>query len=232
MVKIRRRGGRFAEAQRRKASRALGAKQAKEVKKIARSVAHSMCEKKHFTWLDENKQLIHNKGDYTENFLSCKQGVEDNELGTSGTQINRIGDEIMLKDITIRLWVSNKADRPNVMYKAFLFWYDPDATLNDGYSFFSAQNKMLDRINTEVLSIVDSKVIFSQNNYSPDHERSQLCTLKGRWKGKKIKYDEAGTVPKFKTLGMCVVCYDAFGTLQTDNIASYAYNATIGFIDP
>lgn len=169
MVKIRVKG-RLRKGEKRRS--ALGKQQAKEVKKIARSVAYSMCEKKHFTWLDENKQLLHNKGDYTENFLSCKQGVEDNELGTSGTQINRIGDEIMLKDITIRLWVSNKADRPNVMYKAFLFWYDPDATLSDAYSFFSAQNKMLDRINTEVLSIVDSKVIFSQNNYAPDHERS------------------------------------------------------------
>ena len=91
---------------------------------------------------------------------------------------------------------------------------------------------MLDRINTEVVSVIDSKTIFSQNNYSPDHERSQLCTLRGTYKGKKIKYDEGGTVPKFKSIGLCVVCYDAFGTLQTDNIASYAYNATVGFIDP
>ncbi len=230
MVKIRIKGRlRPGEKDGRKRS-ALGKQQTKEVRKIARSVAQGICEKKHFTWMDENKQLLHNKGDYTTNFLACKQGITDDESGTA--QLNRIGDEIMLKDITIRLWLSNKADRPNVMYKAFLFWYDPDAALSDSYAFFSAQNKMLDRVNTEVLSIIDSKVIFSQNNYSPDHERSQLCTLKGRYKGRKIKYDEGGTVPKFKTLGLCVVCYDAFGTLQTDNIASYAYNATVGFIDP
>lgn len=229
MVKIRVKG-RLRPGEKRRS--ALGKQQTKEVKAIARSVAHGMCEKKHFTWLDENKQLLHNKGDYVLNFLSCKQGITDDESGGTSSQINRIGDEIMLKDITVRLWLSNKKDRPNVMYKAFLFWYDPDASLSDAYAFFSAQNKMLDRINTEVLSVVDSKVIFSQNNYAPDYERSQLCTLKGRYKGKKIKYDEGGTVPKFKTLGLCVVCYDAYGTLQTDNIASYAYNATIGFIDP
>ncbi len=51
-------------------------------------------------------------------------------------------------------------------------------------------------------------------------------------KEKKITYDQGGTVPKFKTLGLCVVCYDAYGTLQTDNIASYAYNCAIRFIDP
>ncbi len=188
--------------------------------------------KKRFVWLDENKQLLHNKGDYTENFLSCKQGTADSEIGTSGSQLNRIGDEIVLKNINVRLWVSNKADRPNVMYKAYLFWYDPDATLSDSYCFFQAQNKMLDRPNTEVISIIDSKTIFSANNYAPDHERSQLMTLNGSYKGKKIKYDEGGTVPKFKSIGMCVVCYDSQGTLQTDNISSYAYNAQVTFIDP
>lgn len=213
--------------------RGLTRSQAKSVKSIAHSVAHGMCEKKSFTWMDENKQLLHNKGDYVTNFLSCKQGIEDNEDGTSGSQINRIGDEIVLKNINVRMWLSNKKDRPNVMYKAYLFWYDPDATLSDSYCYFTAQNKMLDRINNEVISVIDSKTLFSGPSYSTtEQERSQLLTLNGSWKGKKIKYDEGGTVPKFKTLGLCVVCYDAFGTLQTDNIASYAYNASIRFIDP
>ncbi len=210
----------------------LTRKQTRSVRKIARKTVNQMCEKKRFVWLDENKQLLHNKGDYTANFLSCKQGVADSEIGTSGSQINRIGDEIILKNINVRIWVSNKADRPNVMYKAYLFWYDPDATLSDALCFFQAQNKMLDRINNEVVSVIDSKTIFSANNYSPDQERSQLMTLNGSYKGKKIKYDEGLTVPKFKTIGLCVVCYDAFGTLQTDNIASYAYNAQVTFIDP
>jgi len=218
----------------------LSKTQAKSVAKIANRVAQGLCEKKRFTWLDENKQLLHNKGDYTENFLSCKQGVSDDETGVSGSQINRIGDEIVLKNINVRLWVSNKNDRPNVMYKCYLFWYDPDASLSDTYCFFSQQNKMLDRINNEVVSVIDSKTIFSGPSYSTGvssvsgsaKERSQLCTLNGSYKGKKIKYDEGGTVPKFKTIGLCVVCYDAYGTLQTDNIASYAYNATVTFIDP
>lgn len=190
--------------------------------------------------MDENKQLLHNKGDYVSNFLSCKQGVEDNEDGSSGSQINRLGDEIMLKNINVRLWLSNKNDRPNVMYKAYLFWYDPDATLSDAYCFFTQQNKMLDRINNEVITVIDSKTLFSGPSYATGvasdagsaKEASHLLTLNGSYKGKKIKYDEGGTVPKFKTIGMCVVCYDAYGTLQTDNIASYAYNCSVRFIDP
>ncbi len=212
----------------------------KTVKRIAKSAVSGMCEKKTFIWQDENKQLLHNKGDYVTNFLSCKQGVQDNEDGVSGSQLNRIGDEFLLKNCNIRLWLSNKNDRPNVMYKAFLFWYDADASLSDAYCFFSQTNKMLDRVNNETISIIDSKTIFSGPSYATGvssvsgsaKERSQLCTLNGSWKGKKITYDQGGTVPKFKTLGLCVVCYDAYGTLQTDNIASYAYNCAIRFIDP
>lgn len=216
-----------------KSRRGLTKAQSKSVRLIANKVAQGLCEKKQFIWMDENKQLLHNKGDYVTNFLSCKQGIEDNEDGTSGSQINRIGDEIVLKNINVRVWLSNKHDRPNCMYKIYLFWYDPDASLSDAYCFFSQQNKMLDRVNTEVLTIIDQKTIFSGPSYSTtEQERSQLCTLNGSYKARKIKYDEGGTVPKFKTIGMCVVTYDAFGTLQTDNIASYAYNCSIKFIDP
>ena len=212
--------------------------QRKSVARIANKVAQGLCEKKHFTWLDENRQLLHNKGDYVTNLLSCKQGTKDDQSAASKT--NRIGDEIVLKNINVRLWLSNKNDRPNVMYKCYLFWYDPDATLSDTLCFFTQQNKMLDRINNEAVSVIDSKTIFSGPSYSTGvasdagsaKERSQLCTLNGNWKAKKIKYDEGGTDPKFKTIGMCVVCYDAYGTLQTDNIASYAYNSDVRFIDP
>jgi len=215
----------------RRKNKGLSKNAVKTVKRIAKSAVSSMCEKKTFIWQDENKQLLHNKGDYVLNFLSCKQGTADSEDGSA--QLNRIGDEFLLKNCNIRLWISNKKDRPNVMYKAFLFWYDADATLSDTYCFFTQTNKMLDRVNNEAISIIDSKTIFSANSYAQTgNERSQLLTLNGSWKGKKITYDEGGTVPKFKTLGLCVVCYDAFGTLQTDNIASYAYNAAIRFIDP
>ncbi len=216
---------------RRRNRKGLSKAQVSSVKKIAHSVASGICEKKKFIWQRENINLLHNKGDYTTNFLSCRQGVTDDESGAA--QLNRIGDEIVLKSVNMRIWLSNKEDRPNVMYKLYLFWYDPDATLDDAYCFFSQTNKMLDRVNNETLTVIDSKTIFSGPSYAEtDHERSQLCTLHKSYKGKKIKYDEGGQVPKFKTLGMCVVCYDAFGTLQTDNIASYAYNCQIKFIDP
>ena len=136
--------------------------------------------------------------------------------------------------------MSNKNDRPNVMYKLYLFWYDSALTLSDTICFFTQQNKMLDRINNEAISVIDKKTVFSGPSYTTGvasdpgsaKEHSYLATLNASWKGKKITYDEAGTVPKKRTLGSIIVAYDAFGTLQTDNIASYAYNARIKFADP
>ena len=200
----------------------LSNRQQATVAKIAKKVAMGIPEVKAFGFIDENRQLLHNKTDYLGNFLECKQGIADpNDVQGASNRLVRIGDEYYLKSVNIRLWVSNKDDRPNVMYKCFMFWYDSSVTLSDAVCFFTQQNKMLDRINNEQISIIDQKTIFSGPSYSTGvssvggsaKERSQLCTLRGNWKGRKITYDEGGTVPKKRTIGMAVVCYDAYGTL-------------------
>lgn len=207
--------------------------QRRSVAKIAKSVAMTIPEKKVFGFQAENNQLYHNKAFYSGEWLKCKQGVGDpNDLDD---QIVRIGDEFYLRAINIRLWLSNKLDRPNVMYKCYLFWYDEGATLGDQLCFFTQTNKMLDRINTQNITLIDQQTIFSGASYengTEKHEHSYLCTLKGSWKKKKIIYDEGGSTPLGKNIGMCVVCYDAYGTLQTDNIASFAFNGNVTIQDP
>ncbi len=212
--------------------------QRKEIKAIANNVAHAMPERKRFGFQAENIQLFHNKPDYDAAWLSCKQGTADPE--NLATRLARVGDEIYLQNVNIRLWLSNKNDRPNVMYKATLFWYDATVSLSDTYVYFTQTNKMLDRINTENVGIIDQKTLFSGSSYTTGvasdpgsaKEHSYLMTLNGSWKNKKITYDEGGSVPRFRDIGLCVVCYDAYGTLQTDNIATYAYNGMVTLTDP
>lgn len=210
----------------------LSKTQAKTVRKIAKKTVMGIAETKVVGKEEENVQLFHNKALYLSNLLACKQGVQDpNNLSGASA---RIGDQINLTNCNIKFWLSNKDDRPNVMYRLIMFWYDSSLTLSDALCYFTQTNKMLDRPNNENISIIDQKYIFSQNNYAVDannHERSQLATLNGRWKGRKITYDEGGDIPKKRTIGICVVCYDAFGTLQTDNIASVAYNFNTSFKD-
>lgn len=202
--------------------------QQKSVKKLAKEVAMKIPERKVFGFNGENIQLIHNKVSYLDNWLKCKQGITDPDDQSS--QLARIGDELMLRNINIRFWLSNKDDRPNCMYKLYLFWYDSGMTLDDAYCYFTAGNKMLDRTNNENISVIDQQTIFSGPQYT-DKEHSYLCTLKASWKGKKITYDEGGAIPKKRTLGTMVVAYDAYGTLQSDNIASYAYNGIVTIQD-
>lgn len=207
--------------------------QRKSVARIAKSVAMTLPEKKVFGFQAENIQLLHNKTFYSGEWLKCKQGVGDPQ--DLDDQIVRIGDEFYLRNINIRLWLSNKLDRPNVMYKCYLFWYTVGATLGDQLCYFTNTNKMLDRPNTQNISIIDQQTIFSGASYengTEKHEHSYLCTLKGSWKGKKIIYDEGGSTPKTRDIGMMVVCYDAYGTLQSDNIASFAFNGNVTIQDP
>lgn len=220
-----------------KFARGLTKTQAKSVRAIAKKTVLDTAETKVFGFTDENQQLIHNKTSYLGNWLKCKQGTADPNNLTPA--LVRIGDEFYLKSINIRFWLSNKNDRPNVMYKLYLFWYDEGATLSDALCYFTQTNKMLDRVNNESISVIDSKTIFSGSSYATGvssvsgsaKEHSYLATLKGSWKGKKIIYDEGGDSPKKRNIGTMVVAYDAYGTLQTDNIASYAYNGNVSIKD-
>lgn len=206
----------------------------KEVARIARKVLRGTMETKVAGGSGENIQLFHNKPFYQGNMLYTTQGPQDNNDLTAANPC-RIGDEILLRNINLRLWISNKLDRPNVMYKVALFWYDEGATLNDALCYFTQQNKMLDRYNTEQISIIAQKTIFSKEMYlngTEKFEHSQLVTLNKNWKGKKIVYENNGTQVKKRNIGWLVACYDAYGTLQTDNIASFAFNFNMRFQDP
>lgn len=211
----------------------LRPKTAKAVRAIVRKEIRKLPERKHFGFQGENEQLDHNKCFYQPNWLKCKQGVKDPDDLVD--QLVRVGDEFYLRNINIKYWLSNKLDRPNCMYRCILFWYDSNITLSDAYCFFTQTNKMLDRPNNENISVIDEKYVFSGPMYlngTEKFEHSYLCTLRGNWKNKKITYDEGGSVPKKRTLGSLVVVYDAYGTLQTDNIASFAYNGTVCIQDP
>lgn len=216
----------------------LTKKQQKDVSAIATKVMRRNMETKTVGKTLENTQLFHNKALYVPNLLSLSRGTgDDNDQSSNAC---RIGDEVLLRNVNVRFWLSNKNDRPNVMYKLFLFWYNSAVPLADAIVFFTQNNKMIDRINNENVGLIDSKTVFSQSSYSVGvssvggsaKEHSYLATLNGNWKGKKIRYNGTNIVPKDRSVGFCVVCYDAFGTLQTDNIASVAYDYVARFQDP
>ena len=104
----------------------LSKKQVKAVRTVTKQVLRKTMETKTVGKNDENIQLFHNKALYKGDLLNTAQGVEDpNDQSTNKA---RIGDEVLLRNLNVRFWLSNKLDRPNCMYKLFLFWYDAAAT--------------------------------------------------------------------------------------------------------
>lgn len=221
-----------------KNSRALSRKQAKEVRMIAERLIDEEIENKQFVETLENQQLYHNKPVYSSKLLGLfTQGTQDGDTSTTsgtGSKTIRLGDEIQLKNVNIRFWLSNKLDRPNVMYKGILYWYPVGIAPSDTLIYKTQSNKMLDRYNDKNIKVIDTFLVKSTNNYAVDannHEHSYLATLNKSYKSKKIVYDNNGLQPKGWDLGFALVCYDAYGTLQTDNIASFAVNVQITFQD-
>ncbi len=209
----------------------------KEIKKIVSAQVDEEVEDKAYVMGAENQQLYHNKPFYGVKLLQAiQQGIEDGDQGTgiSGNPKCRLGDQIELKNVNIRLWLSNKLDRPNVMYKGVLFWYPVDQVPSDPEVYKTQSNKMLDRYNDKNIRIIDQFILKSTNNYAVDannHEHSYLTSFNKTYKNKKVTYDGLDDLPKKMELGFAIVTYDAYGTLQTDNIASFAWQSALTFQD-
>ena len=94
----------------------------KEVEKIARQTTLSLAETKVIRRLSENSQLNHNSTEIRGPFLSnIARGLADQTAGLGNSA--RIGDEILLQNLKLKFWLSNKLDRPNVMYRITVFWF-------------------------------------------------------------------------------------------------------------
>ncbi len=215
----------------------LSRKQKMEVRKIASQVVDEEIEDKEFVFTEENAQLFHNKPAYVNNILAdIEQGISTGGQSTTGTGTKavRIGDQIRLKNINVRFWLSNKLDRPNVIYKGVLFWYPVGGTPGDAMVYKTQSNKMLDRYNNKQIKVIDTFIVKPGPmflNGTEKFEHSYLASLNKSYKNKLIQYDNNGARTKGWELGFSLVCYDAYGTLQTDNIASNAYQILTTFQD-
>ena len=216
----------------------LSKKQMKEVKKIAMKVVDDEIENKRQVTTEENIQLYHNKPNHYGKLLTAigAQGVKDgfNSSSGSGATDVRVGDRVTLKNINLRFWLSNKLDRPNVIYKGVLYWYPVGNIPGDDEVYATQSNKILDRYNDKSITVLDTFIIKPQAmflNGTEKFEHSYLGTLNKSWKSLKVEFDNNTSRTKDRELGFSIVCYDAYGTLQTDNIASFAYNQMVTFQD-
>ncbi len=201
-----------------------------------------LCETKKSSEAVENNQLFHNVTTYLLQCLKTSQGLTDPE-GLQVSKQNRIGDEVIARGIKFKFHMFNKENRPNVTYRIILFRYNTllsiAAGMNDAYFWRGPNgaggqfNRMLDNPNSDRVKVLRNIFIKSTNNYATSFEKSYMREFYFPMKDQKLKYrDDNDPDTLLWDLGVAVVCYDAFGTALTDNIASFAYTWTFYFKDP
>lgn len=239
MAKRARSGGNRSTEKRRKVTKVARRRprmNSKLMLKMARRAVLKTCETKYISAASENNQLFHNGG-AVPTFVWYSNMLATN-VGTN--QTTRLGDEVYGVGLSIRLWLSKKLDRPNVTYRIMVVAGPPgDVTLASLFKGTSG-NRMLDYVDTDKYSVVYHKILqpmsgdYSLESGATNKEHSRLLKIWIPTKGK-IQYQvDGGAIPKYQSrnLNLVVLAYDTFGSLTTDNIASFAGAYRFYFKDP
>jgi len=168
---------------------------------------------------------------------------------TKGTNENqRVGDEIYPRGYKLRLWLSNKSDRPNVTYRVIIGIAPRSVGATavtsaniQNYLFRppdlgTGSNGLLEPVSTDngFKTLVDKRY---RNNIAQSYMGTAVFKEHAIYKdyfikrkgGGKILY--TGNTIKNKFFFVAIVAYDSFGTLFTDNIASFAWHGRMYWKD-
>lgn len=209
--------------------------------RMVRAASLRNTETKYTVNAQADRQLYHNIGEsaaggytYLNNLLSTTVG---------NTQTTRIGDAVFGRYLKLKLWLSQKLDRPNVMYRIAILSVPPDQLTANPSGLFRGEitNKMIDSFNTDRYKVLWHKIIqprpgdYSLESGATNKERSLYVPITISLKNREVRYStDSGSVPTLQKncLSLCLIAYDAQGTLTTDNIASFSVLSKFYFKDP
>jgi len=208
---------------------------------------------------NEDKQLYHNIGFNAGTALAPIVGSSpdffnvwsDIQKGTG--RMNRIGDKITPRGMSLKIWLANKRDRPNLYYRVMLLRLPKSITsqlgitsvtdsstnaIFDQLDFGANGNRLMQKLdNDKGVKALYDKCILVQNNVAfsdATHARETHKLLK-LWirprRAKAIVFDSSNQTITNNPIALFIIPYDSYGTLQTDNIASVAWEACLYFKD-
>lgn len=189
--------------------------------KLIKAVTLKQSETKHTNDTVVKTELYHNTYTNLGDILKKAYPLE----GTGDDQ--RIGDKIVQRGIKIRMLLGQKYDRPNVTFKIWLLRFNSTFGFNSLFDQTSG-NILLDSTNSDYCKVVWSKTI--HKNYP-----NLSAAVPGTVESREITFplQQYLSIPKnitFTTNGgtdagatqmshaLIVGAYDAYGTLETDNI--------------
>ena len=205
-------------------------------------------ETKYFDGGIENQQLYHNTG--TNGYSHVGLIIWNPwALICQGSGLNqRVGDSIQPRGMKLRLWMSNKLDRPNVMYRVIVAimprLYNGAAVtagsidIAPALSSGTLGNYMCLPIDTQKgIKVLKDKIYAFHSGWGDNSNATQkeFSNFRQYWikrkKSRPIKYDYLGNILN-NYVAVYVIPYDAYGSLTTDNIASCACLTRMYWKDP
>lgn len=156
------------------------------------------------------------------------QGVKDNE---------RVGDQINLAGFKIKLLFGQKADRPNVTFRLMCLKIPKGSSVTYG-SWFTAttNNILLDDPNNDFVKVLYSTTMRPNEAGLANVGGDEYTFVKRLWipYKKLLKFGpaDASTTHNDDDIYLVIMCYDAFGTLTTDNIAYCQAITEVFYRDP
>lgn len=197
----------------------------KYISRIARKVVLSAAEDKEYVYDAGKSEMYHNivhaPAFINQPNTNCMPGQGDGDT-------NRTGDKIIARGYKVHALFGQKYDRPNVTWRVIFVAQRPGLGALSYTGLFKnmSGNGLLDEVNTDRVTVLLQKYIkplkSSVTIATAGVENSQEFTFTRKfWIPRKMMYRfelNGGYQHQDKEIYMYCLCYDAYGTLTTDNI--------------
>lgn len=206
-------------------------------------------------WLDiglENQQLYHNTGVTGGAYVSPILFNPWKQIPLGTTRYSRIGDRIHPVGMKIKLWLANKKDRPNVIYRVVVCILPrtfggsvvSSGSIDPGVSAMTSGTlgnySILPWDTEKGIKVLYDRTIRNEMGVSHTHysgEQKESHKIVKMWikrkRSRPVMWDQLDATGNIlnNPLAVYVVPYDSYGTLTTDNISSCAMFARLYWKD-
>lgn len=188
------------------------------VKAIAKSVMMKEAEPKHVGYMHAKNEVYHNI--FLPSYCNTLNAIQPSQ-GTSDRQ--RIGDRVRCTHITIKALFGQKSDRPNVNWRVLVFSIPQGISPLQSVVFENSLSRpLVDDVNRDICKVYLDRT-YRPNQAGLNATGNDEFTFFKKWNirvNKVYKYGPAdGAATHNQDPMFCAVfAYDAYGTLETDNI--------------
>lgn len=149
----------------------------------------------------------------------------------------RIGDEIYVSGFRIKMLCGQKGDRPNVNWKWWVLKVPKGSAVTYSNWFrITTANVLLDDPNTDFVKVLKSGYMRPNQAGLTASGDDEFTFVKQLWIPYRKRYkfgpNNADITHNDDDIYFCMVAYDAFGTMATDNIAYVQMQSEVFYRDP